>query len=160
MQIDVLTALSRVIESRKKADANQSYVASLHAKGLDAVAGKVIEEANETVQAAISGDVDQVVYETADLWFHSLVLLSHFNLTHEEVLNELDAVAGRVIEEANETVQAAISGDVDQVVYETADLWFHSLVLLSHFNLTHEEVLNELDRRFGVSGLEEKKLRR
>ena len=105
MQTDVLTALSRVIESRKKADANQSYVASLHAKGLDAVAGKVIEEANETVQAAISGDVDQVVYETADLWFHSLVLLSHFNLTHEEVLNELD-------------------------------------------------------RRFGVSGLEEKKLRR
>ncbi len=105
MQKDVLTALSRVIESRKKADANQSYVASLHAKGLDAVAGKVIEEANETVQAAISDDVDQVVYETADLWFHSLVLLSHFNLTHEEVLNELD-------------------------------------------------------RRFGVSGLEEKKLRR
>ena len=90
MQTDVLTALSKVIESRKKADANQSYVASLHAKGLDAVAGKVIEEADETVQAAISGDVDQVVYETADLWFHSLVLLSHFNLTHEEVLNELD----------------------------------------------------------------------
>ena len=90
MQTDVLTALSKVIESRKKADANQSYVASLHAKGLDAIAGKVIEEADETVQAAISGDADQVVYETADLWFHSLVLLSHFNLTHEEVLNELD----------------------------------------------------------------------
>ncbi len=90
MQTDVLTALSKVIESRKKADVNQSYVASLYAKGLDAVAGKVIEEADETVQAAISGDVDQVVYETADLWFHSLVLLSHFNLTHEEVLNELD----------------------------------------------------------------------
>ena len=90
MQTDVLTALSKVIESRKKADANQSYVASLHAKGLDTVAGKVIEEADETVQAAISGDADQVVYETADLWFHSLVLLSHFNLTHEEVLNELD----------------------------------------------------------------------
>ena len=90
MQTDVLTALSKVIESRKKADANQSYVASLHAKGLDAVAGKVIEEADETVQAALSGDADQVVYETADLWFHSLVLLSHFNLTHEEVLNELD----------------------------------------------------------------------
>ncbi len=90
MQTDVLTALSKVIESRKKADANQSYVASLHAKGLDAIAGKVIEEADETVEAAISGDADQVVYETADLWFHSLVLLSHFNLTHEEVLNELD----------------------------------------------------------------------
>jgi phosphoribosyl-ATP pyrophosphohydrolase len=90
MQTDVLTALSKVIESRKKADVNQSYVASLHAKGLDAIAGKVIEEADETVEAAISGDVDQVVYETADLWFHSLVLLSHFNLTHEEVLNELD----------------------------------------------------------------------
>ena len=90
MQTDVLTALSKVIESRKKADANQSYVASLHAKGLDAVAGKVIEEADETVQAAISGDADQVVCETADLWFHSLVLLSYFNLTHEEVLNELD----------------------------------------------------------------------
>ena len=90
MQTDVLTALSKVIESRKNADANQSYVASLHAKGLNAIAEKVIEEADETVEAAINADVDQVVYETADLWFHSLVLLSHFNLTHEEVLNELD----------------------------------------------------------------------
>ncbi len=90
MQTDVLKALSKVIESRKNADANQSYVASLHAKGLDAIAAKVIEEADETVEAAKSGDADQVVYETADLWFHSLVLLSHFNLTHEEVLNELD----------------------------------------------------------------------
>ena len=90
MQTDVLTALSKVIESRKNADANQSYVASLHAKGLNAIAKKVIEEADETVEAAINADVDQVVYETADLWFHSLVLLSHFNLTHEEVLKELD----------------------------------------------------------------------
>ena len=90
MQTDILTALAQVIESRRKADASSSYVASLHAKGTEAIADKVLEEAQETAEAANAGDVDQVVYETADLWFHSLVLLSRFDLNHEHVLKELN----------------------------------------------------------------------
>lgn len=86
---EVLEALSEVIDARKNADSRQSYVASLHAKGLNAISAKVLEEANETVEAAENGDVDQVVYETADLWFHSMVLLSYFDVSHQHVLEEL-----------------------------------------------------------------------
>lgn len=89
MKTDILTSLSEVIDARKSADSKQSYVASLHAKGLGAISGKVLEEANETVEAAKNGDVSQVVYETADLWFHSMVLLSHFDVNHQHVLKEL-----------------------------------------------------------------------
>ncbi|MCW8847777.1 MAG: phosphoribosyl-ATP diphosphatase, partial [Sedimenticola sp.] len=59
-------------------------------------------------------------------------------------------------EEATETVMAAKDGDKEKIVYETADLWFHTLVLLAHQGLKPQDVLNELDRRFGLSGLEEK----
>ncbi len=89
MQTDILESLMGVIESRKGADPGQSYVASLHNKGLDAISDKVIEEANETVEAAKAEDSGQVVYETADLWFHSMVLLSRFGLTHHDVIDEL-----------------------------------------------------------------------
>ena len=102
--MDVLEQLSNVIESRRTASPDSSYVASLHAKGVDAIADKVSEEAEELVEAA------------------------------------------RI-------------GERCSIVYETADLWFHSLVLLSRFGLTQRAVLDELQRRFGVSGLEEKKLR-
>ena len=89
MEADILTTLSEVIDARKSADSKQSYVASLYAKGLGAISGKVLEEANETVEAAENGDVNQVVYETADLWFHSMVLLSYFEVNHQHVLDEL-----------------------------------------------------------------------
>ncbi len=89
LDADVLEALSAVIEARKNADSKQSYVASLHAKGLNAISGKILEEADETVEAAENGDVNQVVYETADLWFHSMVLLSYFDVNHQHVLEEL-----------------------------------------------------------------------
>ncbi len=89
MDSDILSALSEVIESRKKESRDESYVAALHADGLDKMSSKVTEEAAETVDAARSGDRDQVVYETADLWFHNLVLLSHFGLSHQDVLKEL-----------------------------------------------------------------------
>ncbi|MCG7946667.1 MAG: phosphoribosyl-ATP diphosphatase, partial [Candidatus Thiodiazotropha taylori] len=59
-------------------------------------------------------------------------------------------------EEATETVMAAKDGDADKIVYETADLWFHTLVLLAHQGLGPDLVLQELQRRFGLSGLEEK----
>ena len=88
-QSEVLSALDEVIEDRKQASVNESYVALLHSKGLSAITDKVTEEAQETVEAACSKDVNQVIYETADLWFHSLVLLSYFNCNHSDVLNEL-----------------------------------------------------------------------
>lgn len=86
---DILAALYEVIQQRKKADPESSYVSSLYHKGLDKILGKIGEEATETVVAGKSGDLDQVVYETADLWFHSLVLLGYYDLPPEKILAEL-----------------------------------------------------------------------
>ena len=101
----ILKQLGDVLEARKQASADESYVASLHQKGLNKILEKVGEESVETILAA--RDAEQ-------------------------------------------------SGDNSKVVYETADLWFHSLVMLSHLDIQADEVLNELERRFGLSGLEEK----
>ncbi len=103
---DVLEKLAAVLEERKNAESDQSYVASLHAKGLNKILEKVGEEANETILAA---------------------------------------------KECGNTPESKAA-----VVYETADLWFHSLVMLSHLNLGPEQVLEELEKRFNISGLEEK----
>lgn len=105
---DVLRELGEILEQRKQADAGESYVAQLHAKGLNKILEKVGEEAVETVLAA---------------------------------------------------KDAQNSGDNSDVVYETADLWFHSLVMLSHLGEKPEAVLEELARRFGMSGIEEKESR-
>ena len=86
---DILSALYDVIQQRKAADPDSSYVSSLYHKGLDKILGKIGEEATETAIAGKSGDVEQVVYETADLWFHSLVLLGYYDLPPEKVLAEL-----------------------------------------------------------------------
>jgi len=101
----ILTALAQVLEARKSAAADSSYVASLHAKGLNKILEKVGEEATETIIAA------------------------------------KDAVQ---------------SGSTDDLVGETADLWFHTLVMLSHLGLGPDDILSELARRFGLSGIEEK----
>ncbi|EXJ17250.1 phosphoribosyl-ATP diphosphatase [Imhoffiella purpurea] len=87
---DTLTRLAAVLEERKAADPESSYVAKLYSKGLDAILKKVGEEATETVMAAKDGVPDKIVYEVADLWFHTLVLLAHQNLGPESVLAELD----------------------------------------------------------------------
>jgi phosphoribosyl-ATP pyrophosphohydrolase len=87
---DVLTRLADVLEARKTADPDSSYVAKLYAKGPDAILKKIGEEATETVMAAKDGDADKIVYEVADLWFHSLVLLSQRGLHPDAVLAELD----------------------------------------------------------------------
>ena len=87
---DILERLADVLEARKQADPGSSYVARLYAKGLDAILKKIGEEATETVMAAKDGVADQIVYEVADLWFHSLVLLAHQGLRPEQVLAELD----------------------------------------------------------------------
>jgi len=90
---DVLQQLAQVLEARKQADPDTSYVASLHAKGLNKILEKVGEECTETLLAAKdaehSGDTSNVVYETADLWFHSLVMLSRLGLGPNEILDEL-----------------------------------------------------------------------
>ncbi len=87
---DVLERLSQVLEERKHADPDGSYVAKLYAKGVDAILKKIGEEATETVMAAKDGEADKIVHEVADLWFHTLVLLAHRGLGPEAVLNELD----------------------------------------------------------------------
>ncbi|MCB1646116.1 MAG: phosphoribosyl-ATP diphosphatase [Pseudomonadales bacterium] len=102
---DIILKLAGVLESRKSADPAASYVASLHQKGLNKILEKVGEEATETIIAA--KDVSQ-------------------------------------------------PGQHTEVVKETADLWFHSLVMLSHLNIDTQELLDELERRFGTSGIEEK----
>ena len=102
---DTLQKLAAIIEQRKNADPASSYVAQLHHKGLDKILAKVAEEADETIEAA--------------------------------------RAAGK-------------EGSTAHLVYETADLWFHTLVMLSSLNSGPDAVLAELERRFGVSGLEEK----
>ena len=109
---DSLVHLAAVIESRKVSnggDPEASYVARLLHKGPDAFLKKIGEEATEVVMAAKDAD-------------HG--------------------------------------GDVNKVVYEVADLWFHSMVALSHYGLTPADVITELERRLGTSGLEEKALRK
>ncbi|MDH5631989.1 MAG: phosphoribosyl-ATP diphosphatase [Gammaproteobacteria bacterium] len=87
---DTLKQLAEVLEARKHADADSSYVARLYAKGLDAILKKIGEEATETVMAAKDGNKDKIVYEVADLWFHTLVLLAQQGLKPDDVLRELD----------------------------------------------------------------------
>lgn len=89
MATEVLSEIAAVLESRKTALPDSSYVAGLYAKGLDAILKKVGEEATETVMAAKDGVAEKLVYEVADLWFHTLVLLAHQGLGPEAVLDEL-----------------------------------------------------------------------
>ncbi|MDQ7091246.1 MAG: phosphoribosyl-ATP diphosphatase [Methylococcales bacterium] len=86
---NTLTQLAEVLEQRKQQPADKSYVASLYNKGLDTILKKIGEEATETVIAAKDGDKQQIIYETADLWFHCMVLLAQQDLHPDDVLNEL-----------------------------------------------------------------------
>ena len=91
---NVLTALDQVLAARKaNGNSDSSYVAQLHKKGLNKILEKVGEEATETILAAkdaeASGDNSQLIYEMADLWFHSMVLLSHLDTDSQEILDEL-----------------------------------------------------------------------
>ena len=93
---DTLQRLAQIIETRKLAqggDPEKSYISRLFFKGDDAILKKIGEEATETVMAAkdarVSGDSSKLLYECADLWFHSLVMLAHFDLTPQDVLDEL-----------------------------------------------------------------------
>jgi phosphoribosyl-ATP pyrophosphohydrolase len=87
---DILNKLAAILEARKGADPTSSYVAGLYAKGQDAILKKIGEEATETVLAAKTGDREKIVHETADLWFHTLVLLVQQGLKPDDILVELD----------------------------------------------------------------------
>jgi phosphoribosyl-ATP pyrophosphohydrolase len=94
MSSNTLAEVAKVLESRKSAEPDSSYVAKLYDKGLDAILKKIGEEATEVVMAAkdteMGKDTDKIVYEVADLWFHTLVLLAQQNLHPDDVLKELD----------------------------------------------------------------------
>ncbi len=86
---DVLDRLAQLLEARKDADPQSSYVAKLYAKGMDGILKKIGEEAAETIIAAKDGDAQKIVYETADLWFHCMVMLAQAGLRPQDVLDEL-----------------------------------------------------------------------
>jgi phosphoribosyl-ATP pyrophosphohydrolase len=112
---DTLQRLAGVIESRKPAnggDPDKSYVARLFAKGDDAILKKIGEEATEAVMAAkdarAGGDASKIIYECADLWFHSMIMLAQFGLTPQQVLDELarrEGISG-IEEKANRKLAA------------------------------------------------------
>ena len=91
---DVLGELGRMLAERRGADPDSSYVASLYGKGRNKILEKVGEEATEVVLAAKDGDRDALVAETADLWFHTLVMLAEQDLGPEAVLAELERRLG------------------------------------------------------------------
>lgn len=105
---DILNQLAEVLEARKSADSDSSYVSGLYQKGLNKILEKVGEESTEFILAA---------------------------------------------------KDAEISGDTQEAIYELADLWFHSMIALSHLGKHPDDVLGELQRRFGLSGIEEKNSR-
>ena len=89
MSNDILQRLTETIQARKQAAPDSSYVAKLFGKGENAILKKIGEEATEVMLAAKGGDRTHLVYETADLWFHCMVLLAHHDLSTEDVLKEL-----------------------------------------------------------------------
>lgn len=87
---DVVEKLTEVLKARKQAEPDSSYVAALYHKGLDAILKKVGEESAETIIAAKDGKREAIIYETADLWFHTMVMLVDQDIAPNEVLQELE----------------------------------------------------------------------
>ena len=102
---DVLFALSEIMEKRKTANPDESYVAKLFNEGVDAILKKVSEEAAETVIASKCGENDAIIHEIADLWFHTIVLLKYHNLEVEDIIKEFERRFGisGIQEKANRT---------------------------------------------------------
>ena len=88
--MNIIHELADVLIERKGGDPDSSYVASLYAKGRAGILEKIEEESWELVEAATAGEAKAVIHETADLWFHTLVLLSHLNVHPAEVFSELE----------------------------------------------------------------------
>ena len=95
---DIIQELSRILEERRDGDPYSSYVAQLNIKGLNKILEKVGEEASETIiaakDAAVSSDNADLIKETADLWFHTMVLLGHLGASPMDVLEELERRLG------------------------------------------------------------------
>ncbi|MEQ1720401.1 MAG: phosphoribosyl-ATP diphosphatase [Nitrosomonas sp.] len=90
----ILDRLAQSIEARKHGDAETSYVAKLLQSGQDKILKKIAEESAETLMASKDGDVHQVVYETADLWFHCMILLAYHDVSPDDVFKELERREG------------------------------------------------------------------
>jgi len=87
--MNILATLEQILEQRKLASADSSYVSSLYSKGTDQILKKIAEEAAEVIMAAKEDDNDKIIYEVADLWFHTLVLLRHKNISVGDIEIEL-----------------------------------------------------------------------
>ena len=94
MTHDTLKQIADLLETRKSADPNHSYVASLYAKGIDSILKKIGEEATEVVMAAKDAAPEKITSEIADLWFHTLVLMAHQNIKPEQIIHELQRRMG------------------------------------------------------------------
>jgi phosphoribosyl-ATP pyrophosphohydrolase len=105
---DVLERLADLVEGRRGADPDKSYVARVFARGPDQILKKIGEEATETVMAAKDGDRARIVAETADLWFHCLIMLAHYGLRPDDVLAELarrEGVSGLDVQAARKEAE-------------------------------------------------------
>jgi phosphoribosyl-ATP pyrophosphohydrolase len=91
---DILNKLEKILEDRKTAKADESYVSSLYVKGLDEILKKIGEESAEVIIAAKDDDQNKIIYEVADLWFHTLVLLRHKDIEIDKILDELSSRFG------------------------------------------------------------------
>jgi phosphoribosyl-ATP pyrophosphohydrolase len=102
---DILNKLEKILEDRKTANADESYVSSLYVKGLDEILKKIGEESAEVIIAAKDDDQNKIIYEVADLWFHTLVLLRHKNIKIDKIQDELSSRFGLsgLEEKANRT---------------------------------------------------------
>jgi len=86
---NILATLEQILEQRKSASADSSYVSSLYNKGTDQILKKIAEESAEVIMATKEGDSDKIIYEVADLWFHTMILLRHKNIAFSDIEEEL-----------------------------------------------------------------------
>ncbi len=102
---NILKQLEIILENRKNANSDNSYVSSLYQKGTDEILKKIAEEAAEVIMATKDNSADKIIYEVADLWFHTLVLLRHKNIEVDKIEQELSRRFGLsgLVEKANRT---------------------------------------------------------
>jgi len=87
--MNILTTLEQILEQRKSASPDSSYVSSLYNQGTDQILKKIAEESAEVIMATKEGDSDKITHEVADLWFHTMILLRHKNIAFSDIEEEL-----------------------------------------------------------------------
>ncbi len=169
---EILSNLMLTIEDRKSKPKESSYVASLVYKGLAKIMSKIEEESDEVVEAAeeiLSGATNEhLLYELADLFFHTMVLLGYKDITLESVLTfEIDDVIkyqfdniSEIENKLTENIKTIVSCSELNITADTlktiSDIFFYALVIGNFYKLSIDDIQNELARREGVSGLVEK----